>query len=102
VPNLSRHIGTILNFKEKVYTQSDEFISFYQWLKNYYQLLQNLMPIGVKYNILALTIHSELPIADKCYEDILDEDELFYESDELMRCINARKAAITLDCMLVR
>ena len=92
---------TILNFKDKVYTQSGEFISFYQWLKNYYQLLHELMPIGEKYNVLALTIHSKHPIADKCYEDILEEDELLYESDGLMRCNNARKAAIKLDGMLV-
>jgi len=93
---------TILNFKEKVYTQSNEFISFYQWLKNHYQLLQDLLPIGIKYNILALTIHSECPIAEECYEDILEEDELLYESDGLMRCPHARQAALTLDGMLVR
>ncbi|MEH6595714.1 MAG: hypothetical protein V7736_09235 [Colwellia polaris] len=93
---------TILNFKEKVYTQSNEFISFFQWLKNYYQLLQDLMPIGVKYNILALTIHSQLPIAEECYEDILEEDEVLYESDRLMRCPIARQAALKLDGMLVR
>jgi hypothetical protein len=93
---------TILNFKEKVYTQSNEFISFYQWLKNYYQLIEDLMPIGVKYNVLALTIHSELHIAEECYEDILEEDELLYESDGLMRCPHARQAALTLDGMLVR
>ena len=92
----------ILNFKEKVYTQSNEFISFYKWLKNYYQLIEDLMPIGMKYNVLALTIHSQLPIAEECYEDILEEDELLYESDGLMRCPHARQAALTLDGMLVR
>tara|TARA_R110002110_G_scaffold144096_4_gene333081 strand:+ start:2507 stop:3154 length:648 start_codon:yes stop_codon:yes gene_type:complete len=92
----------IFNFKDKVYTQSGKFISFYQWLKKHYQLLPYLMPIGTKYNILAMTIHSERPIADKCYEDILEEDELFYESDGLMRCAHARAAAIKLDGMLVR
>jgi len=93
---------TILNFKDKVYTQSGEYVSFYQWLKNYFQLRHELMPIGEKYNVLALTIHSKHPIAEKCYEDILEEDELLYESDGLMRCTKARKAAIKLDGMLVR
>lgn len=46
---------TILNFKDKIYTQSGEFISFYQWLKIYYKLLPYLMTTGEKHNILALT-----------------------------------------------
>jgi hypothetical protein len=93
---------TILNFKDKIYTQSGEIISLYQWLKIYYQLLPYLMTTGEKHNILALTIHSEYPIVEKCYEDILEENELFYESDRLMRCPIARQAVFTLDGMLVR
>jgi len=93
---------TILNFKDKIYTQSGKFISLYEWLKNYYQLLQELMPIGEKYNVLALTLHSERPIAEECYEDILEEEDLLYESVGLSCCPNARKAIIALDAMLVR
>jgi hypothetical protein len=88
---------TILNFKDKSYTQSGKPISFYQWLKSYYQILPALISTGEKHNVLTLTIHSELPITEECYEDILEEDELFYESDRLMHCPLARQAALFPD-----
>ena len=86
----------VCDFHNKFYLLNGEPYSFYQWLKLYPQLITCLIGVGIKHHVLALEIHHEGLISDKAYEDAIEEPDIFYESERLLTCPQARKAILTL------
>lgn len=86
----------VCNFPSKRYFLNNEPCSFYQWLKLYPQLIDSLIDVGFKHQILALEIHREGAISKQAYNDVIEEPCIFYESERLSTCLQARKAILTL------
>jgi hypothetical protein len=86
----------VFNFPNKHYLLNGKSYSLYQWLKLYPQLIDSLIDVGLKHHVLALEIHQEGLISDKAYEDAIEESVIFYESERLLTCPQARKAILTL------
>ncbi|MEI6895453.1 MAG: hypothetical protein V5789_12700 [Colwellia sp.] len=86
----------VCDFHNKRYLLNNEPFSFYKWLQSYPQMISCLIDVGLKHHVLALELHNEGSISDKAYEDAVEEPCVFYESERLSTCPQARKAILTL------
>jgi len=86
----------VCDFHNKRYLLNNEPFSFYQWLKSYPQIISCLVDVGIKHHVLALEIHQEGSISDNAYKDVIEEPCIFYESERLSTCPQARKAILTI------